>query len=61
MAACASLDYSEDMLDGAALNRRYVHDGLVKEKASDMSADIAVADDLKDLTALYQRLLLLAF
>ncbi len=61
LAAWAGLDYSDDMLDGAALNTRYVHTGIVKEKASDVTADAPVADDLKDLTALYQRLLLLAF
>ena len=61
LATWAGLDYSDDMLDGAALNTRYVHAGIVKEKASDVTADAPVADDLKDLTALYQRLLLLAF
>lgn len=61
LAAWAGLDYSEDMLEGAALNTRYVHAGIVKEKASDVPAGAIVADDLKDLAALYQRLLRLAF
>lgn len=61
LAAWADLDYRESMLDGAALNSRYAHTGVVKEKASDMSADTVVDDDLKDLSALYQRLLRFAF